>query len=357
MRRLPHKNAAEVISLFNASLIFKNILSFFRPIAHFKFGKKNATLDGKLAHVLWQSSYSSCNLKIEFLLLVDIMSQGVAMFDLSKVKYRLNRTRINEFFEGLREELASTGGISKTLVAQLDEQVTTLAAFCTLEWNGGGPALYRARKNEPDPKSKKITAEAITKKFTTEEMGLPPAEKVVPGRANERGVAMLYLADTALTAISEVRPEVGEFVTVGSFTVREGAKLKLLDLTGSFRIPDAKFDSKFLFAFHRFPDAMRLLPDLSSAFSSPIHPGDDEQAKYLAYSHFVKKIVEKGYDGIKYRSAVSEGGVNFAFVDSKYFKCSATELHYIKGVSVHTEPINFTPLEMDAIKNFKSPSV
>ena len=39
---------------------------------------------------------------------------------------------------------------------------------------------------------------------------------------------------------------------------------------------------------------------------------------------------ENGYDGIKFASTIHEGGVNYAFFDSKKFKCTSKNLQEIK---------------------------
>ena len=120
-----------------------------------------------------------------------------------------------------------------------------------------------------------------------------------PGRAQLAGVSMLYLADTVLTAITEVRPDVEQYVTIGSFKIKPDRRLKVLDLT--------RFRSVMILAP---PKELEDLISLSRyAFSASIHP--DSPNKYHAQVYFVQKIRDMGFDGIGYESAVHAQGSDF----------------------------------------------
>jgi hypothetical protein len=68
-----------------------------------------------------------------------------------------------------------------------------------------GQSFYRARISDGNCR------------IELNEMGMPPKEKTKNGRANPVGIPYLYLASTIKTAISEVRPDITDFVTVGEF--------------------------------------------------------------------------------------------------------------------------------------------
>lgn len=61
------------------------------------------------------------------------------------------------------------------------------------------------------------------------EIGAPPADKAGAGRANAAGQVVLYVADEEKTAVSEVRPARGFYVSVAKLTLKRAGRV--LDLT------------------------------------------------------------------------------------------------------------------------------
>ncbi|MPY18870.1 RES family NAD+ phosphorylase [Paenibacillus glucanolyticus] len=59
------------------------------------------------------------------------------------------------------------------------------------------------------------------------ELAAPPEHLVGIGRLNQRGVRYLYLADTAKTAVTELRPWINAVVTVAD--VKAKRSLKVID--------------------------------------------------------------------------------------------------------------------------------
>jgi hypothetical protein len=60
----------------------------------------------------------------------------------------------------------------------------------------------------------------------------PIPEKVSDGRANPKGIACLYIATDYDTAILEVRPLIGSFVTVAKMAITK--PLKIVDFTSAY---------------------------------------------------------------------------------------------------------------------------
>lgn len=142
------------------------------------------------------------------------------------------------------------------------------------------------------------------------EMGAPPAELASDGRANPIGIRYLYLADNAQTAIAEVKPSKGALVSVASFSIVEGRRPKLIDLTSPkstispFRITSAVADVLA---------SMSFLEMLGEELSVPTQPHRATR-DYLASQYLCELIKVSGYDGVIYRSSLSKGR-NFAFFD------------------------------------------
>lgn len=176
---------------------------------------------------------------------------------------------------------------------------------------------YRARILDRDPP------------FLIGEMGAPPARKATHGRANPAGIPYLYLGSQPPTAIAEVRPHTGEVACVADFTVPP--PLNAVDL----RNPRGLV-SPFLLADARAIGQLRadiaFLERLGDELTRPVLPSgaaiDYIPSQYLC--EFIKKV---GYDGVVYRSSVSEG-INLALFDAAKAAPGAVTLHKITKVSV-----------------------
>ncbi|AUZ55965.1 hypothetical protein B1L07_13700 [Stenotrophomonas acidaminiphila] len=151
------------------------------------------------------------------------------------------------------------------------------------------------------------------------------------GRANPAGLSYLYAASDRETAISEVRPTVADLVAVGRFEPACGFKLVDLSdprsLISPFRLD--------LGALGNVRDAMGLLTMLSEDLTRPTPP-HRAFYDYLATQYLCELIKTIGYDGVRYRSSLKEGGYNFAFFDTSILV--PTNLHEpvcISGVALN----------------------
>ncbi len=139
--------------------------------------------------------------------------------------------------------------------------------------------------------------------FLVAEMGAPPNRVASHGRANPAGIPYLYLGSTQATAISEIRPHTGEIACVADFTTPNN--LKLVDL----RSP-RKMVSPFLLVdatdIGRMRSDLPFLERLGEELTRPVVPQaaaiDYTPSQYLC--EFIKKC---GYEGVIYRSSVSDG--------------------------------------------------
>ncbi len=166
--------------------------------------------------------------------------------------------------------------------------------------------------------------------YLADEMGAPPRERATHGRAKPAGIPYLYLASTELTAISEIRPHTGEIVCVAEFEVP--ANLKLIDL----RNPK-KMVSPFLFEdpidIGRLRSDLPFLERLGQELTRPVLP----QAAAIDYtpSQFLCEFIKgQGYDGVIYRSSVSEG-INLALFDPSKPVCNTVRQFSVNRVSIN----------------------
>lgn len=182
------------------------------------------------------------------------------------------------------------------------------------------PTWYRARILDRDAP------------FPISEMGAPPARKATHGRANPAGIPYLYLGSLPATAMAEVRPHTGEIACVADFTV--APPLNAVDL----RNPRGLV-SPFLLADARAIGQLRadiaFLEKLGEELTRPVLPSgaaiDYIPSQYLC--EFIKKV---GYDGVVYRSSVSEG-INLALFDATKAAPGKVSRYHITKVSVAVE--------------------
>jgi len=145
------------------------------------------------------------------------------------------------------------------------------------------------------------------------------------GRANPKGIPYLYLATDKETAMSEIRPWVGSNISVGQFkTVRE---LRLIDCSihhakGGiiyFKEPGYKKREEAVWAH------------IDRSFSCPITLSD-KLSDYVPTQIIAELFKSEGFDGIVYKSALSDG-FNLMLFDinsAKLINCFLYETKEIK---------------------------
>ena len=149
----------------------------------------------------------------------------------------------------------------------------------------------------------------------------PLADKVFEGRINSKGIPCLYLATNEKTAISEVRPWVGSYVTVAQFkTLRE---LKVIDCScgkiDPMNVSVTDMDKLWKLRPPTPEDAIKTIWRwIDKAFSEPVED-DDKITDYVPTQIIAELFKANDFDGIKcdgiqYQSLFN-GGKNLALYD------------------------------------------
>ena len=154
----------------------------------------------------------------------------------------------------------------------------------------------------------------------------PMKNSASEGRVNPKGIPYLYLASNKATAMSEVRPWVGSYISVGAFKINQ--KLFLIDCSvhGLEEWPplyeeepsDAEKESSVWSYIDR-------------AFSIPIVDSDSE-AEYVPTQILSELFESNGYDGIIYKSVFSRG-FNIALYDQNAADIVTCHLFQVKTLS------------------------
>lgn len=166
----------------------------------------------------------------------------------------------------------------------------------------------------------------------------PPPDKASEGRVNPRGIPYLYLSTDEKTAISEVRPWVGSYVTVVEFeTCRD---LRVVDCSrcdiDPMNTTAGDLDMLYKLKLPEPEEATRTVWRwIDMAFSKPVDR-DDSTAHYVPTQIIAELFKTNGFDGIRYKSLFS-GGKNLALYD----------IHSAKQNDESAKVIQITRMELD----------
>ena len=134
--------------------------------------------------------------------------------------------------------------------------------------------------------------------FSPERMK-PVQNSASEGRANPRGIPYLYLSTDMNTAMAEVRPWIGSYISLAQF--------KLLK---SVRLMNCTSDDKGTMIYLKEPEPgkkeVAVWKDIDKAFSMPV-TSDETIADYVPTQILVELFKNNGLDGIAYRSSLGKG--------------------------------------------------
>jgi len=146
--------------------------------------------------------------------------------------------------------------------------------------------------------------------------------------ANPKGITCLYLATKQETAVLEVRPLIGSYVSVAQFKVLKD--LRLVDCSAEEIGNLVRFFKK-----DWTPEdiAKQVWSDINSAFSEPVERGDDS-IDYVPTQIITETFKLNGFNGIAYKSSYGEDGLNVALFDVGAADVINCGLYRVKDVSV-----------------------
>lgn len=161
-----------------------------------------------------------------------------------------------------------------------------------------------------------------------EEMGAPPIEKTTDGRANARGIRCLYLADSIETTIYETRAGAYDYVTVGTFRLKED--IIVVDLKKINQIsPFTEGLDCLEYAINK-EHLNKINDEMGKIMRRSDSALDYVPTQYI--TDFVKSIIHDDtaeYAGIEYKSVMHGEGYNLALFDPDLFECVDTKVYKI----------------------------
>ncbi|MBU2898035.1 RES family NAD+ phosphorylase [Vibrio hepatarius] len=174
-----------------------------------------------------------------------------------------------------------------------------------------GTVLYRARIVCSDEEKNEFQS------APNKHLGAPPSHLAANNRMSPPGISFMYTADTADTAIAELRPYVGDTIAVGRFIAQK--TLTFFDFTNldSLELREPRLitnprNSQYYINSH-------LLSTLHALVSKPFRANSIDYIETQMFSETIRNYQKGIFDGIIFKSSQLEGGVNYVIFgnDSK----------------------------------------
>lgn len=164
--------------------------------------------------------------------------------------------------------------------------------------------------------------------YLIEQMGAPPNRLTGHGRANPPGIPYLYLGSSPETAVSEIRPHTGELACVADFVAPD---LRAVDLRNP-RISVSPFILADANEIGQLRADLPFLERLGDELTRPVLP-HGAAIDYIPSQYLCEFIKKNGFDGVVYRSSVSDG-MNLALFKPDRAVGRKVELHKVEKVLV-----------------------
>ena len=214
--------------------------------------------------------------------------------------------------------------------------------------------LYRGRRIDVFDLEKFSTDGENIQGLDKYESKEPPLHTSKDGRSNIAGASYLYVSQDKYTSVAECKPLRESFVSVAEF--RTLKKLKVFNLCNDDEISEL---DKFR---HQDYSVKKIIELLMCTFYSSVYNAE----KGYKVSQYITELVRKhGYDGIAYRSFISNGknyaifnccDSNIEFINSEIMQVLAQQLDIVAindGEKVKNPNAYQFPTKND-ILNFKS---
>jgi hypothetical protein len=162
--------------------------------------------------------------------------------------------------------------------------------------------------------------------FQPERM-MPLADRANEGRVNPKGIPCLYLSSDRETAMTEVRPWIGSYVSVAQCVLIKGLKVVSCSTVSVQPNP-------FELRRDLNPEEREALiwADINRAFSEPVTRNDDV-AEYAPTQVLAELFRRAGFDGIVYGSRLG-AGTTLAIFDLAAAEVANCHLYKVGGVKL-----------------------
>ncbi|MBN2617462.1 MAG: RES family NAD+ phosphorylase [Spirochaetales bacterium] len=242
-------------------------------------------------------------------------------------KFYVSRERMSinsiDTWNKFKEELQHSNRFFPTKYIDLDEIQNALRYMKAVDVP---KKLYRARVSDGNS-------------FPSDKMLAPPKKLVGNGRANPVGIPYLYTATDINTAISELRPHKGDFISVIELTVNTD-NLDIADLS------TPRFTS-YLFRLNEdqlseLQSQIEFIKHLGEVLSQPVLPNKAE-LEYLP-TQFLCELIKstnvgmsenKQFDGVMFKSSLGDGKNIALFNYENNIFAGDVQLYQVDDIKYH----------------------
>lgn len=139
-----------------------------------------------------------------------------------------------------------------------------------------------------------MSANRVWQPYAGDDISAPPPPIASLGRLNRQGVSVLYLASDSATAVAEIRPHPGHYVSVGGF--RSMQDVRIANFDPHIRNYASNENRLHIYSIiHAFDRMM----------STPVTP--EKRNAYLLTQLLAEVLRNQGFDGVQYKSSVGNG--------------------------------------------------
>ncbi len=244
---------------------------------------------------------------------VTILKKDVILYR-ARVFEKSNFNKLVKYY--LEENGCSKSEIEKILNEWTDEEkILSLMPEIYSDYDyDETPELIKAQK--------KWKKNVRFKGWNAEDSGAPKADLISNGRANPDHIRYLYLSEDPVTPVYEVRPIIGDTVSVAKFKLKK--EVKLYDLT--FNMHDINNNEVI--------ELPRLYNTIGEMFSRPYN-GD--ATKYLPTQYIAEEIKNMGFDGLRFRSSLHNEGINVVLFNPENCNAVSSDLVEVKGIELNLD--------------------
>ena len=168
------------------------------------------------------------------------------------------------------------------------------------------------------------------KGYNSSGSGAPPSDCASLGRLNPERIRYLYLAEDPHTAVYEVRPTIGQYVSVATFKTTD--EIKIYDFAEDMNHLEGE-PPEYDYA---------LFSVIQQRFSEP-NAGDC--FKYLPTQYIGEIIKQMGFDGLRFKSSLKNGGINVVLFDDKKCKAVSSDITRVSEIELKYDKPEIYQLE------------
>ena len=168
------------------------------------------------------------------------------------------------------------------------------------------------------------------KGYNSDGSGKAPANNTPSGRINPESISYLYLAEDPKTSVYEVRPTIGQHVSVALFKTTE--ELRIYDLAEDIKTQDN----------NNKDEDISLFEVIQRRFSEP---NSGNNLKYLPTQYLGEMIKQMGFDGIRYKSSLKQDGINLVLFNDNKCKAIRSDIIRVGGINLEFENPDIYELE------------